>query len=176
MSKIYQPPESPFSPLYVDCLDNALMRENLNFTTSSITLVTVKDIPLVANLFDTNGKRLKVEIEGFLDSVGASDGVQFGISFDGVNLPTVGVSITVVRDLGSIIIILRAFREGANLRLLYYVQSEPTQTTQNNAQLSGNSILIAAPNFAIPHTLTITARVVTGTSVLSLFGLSADVL
>jgi len=173
MSKIYQPPESPFAPLYIDCLNNALMRQNLNFTTSSTSLVTVKDIPLIANLFDIDGKRLSAEVEGFLDSAGASDGLQFGVSFDSV--AQFAVTITTVRDLGSYLAKLKAFRVGANLRILLYVESEPTQTTQNNAQLSGNYITIT-PNFAIAHTLTLTARVVTGTSVLTAQGCSVSVL
>lgn len=172
--KIYQPPGAPFDPEFVDCLENALTRQNVSFTTQSTSLVAVRTVPLVANLFDVDGKRVLLETEGNLDSVAGSDTVQFGFTFDGAAL--FAVSITTVRDGGSVLPKIRLYRRGANLVAYLYVESEPPQATQSNAQLSGNWALLSNVDFSVAHTVTLTARVGTATSTLTLGALSGSVL
>jgi len=172
--KIYQPPGAPLDPEFVDCLENALTRQNVSFTTQSTSLVAVRTVPLVPNLFDVDARRLVLEAEGSLDSVGAADTVGFGVTFDGT--PIFSVIITAVRDTGSVLPKIRLYRRGANLACYLTVESEPTQTTQNNAQLSQNWALISNVDFSVAHTLTLTARVGTATSTLTLGVLSGSVL
>jgi len=172
MSRIYQPPAQPFDPLYLDCLDNALMRQNLAFTTSSTTLVTVKDIPLIANLIDTDGKRINVEIEGNLSSV-ANDTIFLGITFDGA--PLVAIQAAGIVNTASVYYIVKSFRRGANMVFQGIIIAK-NSGTDDGARVCINNAVATNVNFALAHTLTITTRVQTGTSVLSLFGMSVDVL
>jgi hypothetical protein len=171
VSRIYQPqPGQNFE--YVDGLENLFTRQNLSFSTSSTSLVPVRTVDLVPNLFDVDGKKLELEAEGNLDSVGISDGIGFGVNFDGA--PVVAISLAGVRDGGSVLPKVRLYRRGTNLILYLYSESEPTQSTQNNAQLHGNWVAIPNVDFSIARTLTLTARVLTATSVLTLGILSGS--
>jgi hypothetical protein len=176
MSRIYQPPGQPFDPLYQDGLQNALMREFLNFSTSSLVLVTVKDIPIVANLFDTNGKLLSIEIDGTLINAG-SDGINFDVQLDGITIITLAVNaLAGVTPGGDILLRVKVSRRNNDLSFLIITEAAVVSGTENLAKVNINGLPALSVNFAIPHIITIRASVDTPTSVLSFFGLSASVI
>lgn len=176
MSKIYQPPESPFAPLYQDCLQNALARRNLGFSTSSLSLVTIVEIPLVPNLFDTDGKLLTIDMEGSISTVAATDGINFAILIDGISIVTLAqTGITGLTTTGCIFSIIKAFRAGTTLSIKHIVTATVPSGTENLGKLNlndGNVIL----DFTLPHVITIRTSVNTATSILSFNGFSASVI
>ncbi len=177
MSKIYQPPESPFSPLYQDCLENALMRQFLNFSTQSVTPVLFKDIPLVANLFDTPGKRLVIEAEGIFISNGGGSAAGLNVSFDGVAIPALTMLVGNFATTGtpSMELNIKIFRRLTELAILYNVTIRPTQATNNIATPLVLNTVLSNVDFTIPHTLSLFANVGNALNTLTLGALSAHV-
>lgn len=173
MSKIYQPPGSPFDPLYIDCLANALARRDLNFSTQSATPVPVVSILLVAGLFDTDGKRLTVEIEGLYARVTGS-GVTFLVDFDGAPVFTLSNSLSLL-SIG-LLLQIRGFRRLGGGLALHGVSFAMNGATDDQSRVCQEFGLVSLVDFSLPHTLSVRANVGNVADTLTLRGLSAQVI
>lgn len=82
MSIIYQPPGTPFNPIYIDCLRNAVLRTDIDLTTNSTVFVPIATLILAPNLFDTIGKKLTIEMA--CDFLGVAGTKRFRFTLDGI--------------------------------------------------------------------------------------------
>jgi hypothetical protein len=175
VSTIYQPPGQPFNPLYIDCVANALARQNVLFNTSSTVLVDVVSIPLVAGLFDTDGKKLIVELEGaFL--TGGGNTIQIGINFDGVQ--RTATTLLGLNNAGFVGVLpeIKIFRRTADLAFHSQITGKVVSGTDDSAKVVLTGALVSSVDFTVPHNLTIQARVTNAADILQLRGLSAHVI
>lgn len=178
MSKIYQPPAQPFDPLFVDCLENAMMREFLNFSTQSLTRVPVKAITIAPNLFHTPGIRLYIDVEGNFDS-GGGNSIQLTTDFDASSdIPDLRITAGTFDTAGtpSIELMVKLYRRNTDLAIIYDAIIRPVQATNSIAQLLVKDTVLTGIDFSISHTLTLFADVNNAADVLSFGAISARVI
>jgi hypothetical protein len=161
MSRVYQPPGQPFDPLYIDGLENAVMRNESGVSTSGTGVDPLFTVPIVAGALNLGAKTLKVHAYGGINNA-AGGNKRILVNFDAAPLPVsllfdTGLAAFNSSSLELYIMIMRRFDQFVQTRV--WLEHNVLTGTSAAVTKIARSDVLSLIDFNIAHTINVFGEV-----------------